>query len=68
MSATETPARRFAYSVPEAAAQLSVSKNHLWKLIERGVVRQVRLGGRVVVPASELDRVLEEGLREAADG
>lgn len=44
-----------AYSVSEAAAALGVSPSHVRKMIRSGVIRAVRLGGRVLVPRVVLD-------------
>jgi excisionase family DNA binding protein len=65
MPATEPPAHLAAYSVTEAARQLSISRTHLYKLIDDGLVRRVRLGKRIVIAAAELDRVLEDNVEEA---
>jgi excisionase family DNA binding protein len=50
-------------SVPEAAALLSVSQEHLYRLIQAGGFPAVRLGlggrqGRYVVPAKAVDALL----------
>jgi excisionase family DNA binding protein len=51
------------FSVPEAAALLSVSQEHLYRLIQAGVFPAVRLGmggkqGRYVVPATAVEDLL----------
>ncbi len=53
------------YSVPEAAALLSVSQEHLYRLIHADAFPAVRMAmsgtqGRYVVPASAVDRLLGE--------
>lgn len=53
------PGTRLAWSIPEAAAMLSVSPNHLRRMAERGELRVVRVGPRrVVIPTEELTRIL----------
>jgi excisionase family DNA binding protein len=54
-------ARPAGYSIPDAAAQLSVSRSHLYQLIDRGLIRRVKIGARSVIPASEIDRLIEDG-------
>lgn len=46
------------YTVPEAAALLSVSYEHLHRLIRAEEFPVVRVGGRYVVPAQALERIL----------
>jgi excisionase family DNA binding protein len=47
-----------AFSVPGAAAQLSVSRSFVYLLIKRGEIRTVKLGSRTLIPASEIARLL----------
>ncbi|RBP18162.1 excisionase family DNA binding protein [Roseiarcus fermentans] len=49
--------------VPEACKALGISKAMLYKLAARGKIRLVRIGGRTVVPESEIDRLASEGAR-----
>lgn len=56
------------YSVPEAAALLSVSQEHLYRLIRADVFPAVRMrsgdeSGRYVVPAQAVESVLEKAAR-----
>ena len=59
-----SPTRPAAYSIPDAAAQLSISRSHLYQLINRGLIRRVHIGHRSVISAVEIDRLLEEGTGE----
>lgn len=59
------------YSVPEAAALLSVSQEHLYRLIQAGGFPAVRMRagatqGRYVVPAKAIERLLD-GAADAGD-
>lgn len=59
------------YSVPEAAALLSVSQEHLYRLIHADAFPAVRMAlagsqGRYVIPASAVERLL--GDASAAGG
>ncbi len=44
-------------SVVEAAHLLNVSERLVWRMIPRGEIRSVRLGGRRMIPRSEVDRL-----------
>lgn len=57
----ETSTKPLAYSIPDAARQLSVSRSHLYKLINDGHVRRVKIGGRSVIPTTEIERLLADG-------
>lgn len=49
---------RLAFSVHETAASLGLSTSSIWKWIASGKIRAVKVGGRTVVPTSELNRIL----------
>jgi excisionase family DNA binding protein len=55
------------YSVPEAAALLSISQEHLYRLIQADGFPAVRMRvgagqGRYVVPAAAVERLLESAV------
>jgi len=50
-----------AYSPAEAAGQLSISRSTLYGLISAGQLRRVKIGRRTLIPATEIDRLLNEG-------
>ena len=52
---------RRARRIKPACDALGISRSHLYALAKRGRIRLVRLGGRTVVPESEIERVLREG-------
>lgn len=56
-----SPSRKLAYSLDEASHQLSISRRHLYDLLNEGKVRSSKLGARRVIPHSELERLLQEG-------
>ncbi len=60
MPNTITP---LAYSLEEAAQQLSVSSQSVRRLIDRGELKARRVGRRVIVPKNELERWLEGSRR-----
>ena len=54
-----------AYSKREAAAATSLSVRSLDYLIERGQLRAVKVGRRVLIPSRELERLIEKGTSRA---
>lgn len=50
---------RLAYRVAEAARLLGVSERTVRRLVASGQLRAVTVGGIVLVPRAELDRLLE---------
>jgi len=57
----DNPTPPLAVSVSDAARLLSVSRDTIYRLIQTGKLRTVKLNGRRVVPMRELERLLEEG-------
>lgn len=49
---------RLTFTVAEAAEALGITERHYRRLIERGEVPHLRLGGRVVVPKVALTALL----------
>jgi excisionase family DNA binding protein len=49
-----------AWRVTDALHQLSISRATLYKMAKSGEVRLARVGGRVVVPDSEIMRLIGE--------
>jgi excisionase family DNA binding protein len=47
-----------AFHVSEACEALNISRSTFTKLAAAGTIRTVRLGGRVLCPASEIARIL----------
>jgi excisionase family DNA binding protein len=47
--------------VPDACRVLGISKAMLYKLAAQGKVRLVHIGGRTIVPETEIDRLASEG-------
>ena len=56
------PAPPLAYSVKDAAAALSVSRNLIDRAINHNLIRCTRIGRAVRIPAAEVERVAIEGL------
>lgn len=55
-------------SVREAAAALGISKNHVFALLQRRVLRSVRIGRRRLIPRSELHDFISRSMDGAAGG
>ena len=54
------------HQVDAAARRLGVSRRTLYELIKRGSVHTFKIGGRVVVAETELQRVVAEAMKVAA--
>jgi excisionase family DNA binding protein len=50
--------RRGALSVTEAAEALGISRSYAYELIHAGTLPHLRLGRRIVIPISALDKML----------
>jgi excisionase family DNA binding protein len=51
-------------TLPEAAEELRVSRTQPYRLRAQGRVRVLQLGGRVLVPRREIQRLIDEALGE----
>jgi excisionase family DNA binding protein len=51
---------RLAYGIPEAAHAMSVSKSTIWNWIALEKVKTKKVGGRTLIPRSELERLLQD--------
>lgn len=71
MSATSvitTPDRpRLVHTVTEAAALLGISRAHAYGLVRTGELPHLRLGRRIVVPATALAKLLDATIDAADD-
>jgi len=57
---------RLTRTVVEAAAELGVHHLTLRKAIARGEIRAVRVGRRILIPKTEIERLLEGEVKAAA--
>jgi excisionase family DNA binding protein len=55
---TKPKVERLAYSVAEAADALGMAESTVRDRIKDGTIRTARIGGRVLIHRSELDRLL----------
>jgi excisionase family DNA binding protein len=59
MRRAKTPdVERLAYSVDEVAAALGCTRNHVVNLISRGQLPSFKLGGRRLISADTLNRIV----------
>ena len=49
---------RAAYSIREVAEQLGVSEASIWRAIKRGELDGIRIGGRRVITARSIEKLL----------
>lgn len=64
MSIDQAPTRPRFYFVDEAATELRRSVASIRWLIHCGTIRAGKLGGRVVISADEIDRLVNEAFAE----
>ncbi len=50
-------------SIPEAASRLGIGRNTAYEAVRRGEIPSVRIGGRILVPISALEQLLEGAVR-----
>lgn len=53
------PVARRTHSLNEVAEILGIGTRTAWAIVERGELRAVKVGGRTLVPVTELDRILD---------
>ncbi|MDQ1184708.1 helix-turn-helix domain-containing protein [Agrobacterium larrymoorei] len=62
----DTPIEKLAFSIPEAAQKLSISRASLYLLIKAGTIRPIKILGRTVLTEAELRRFLSSLSGDAA--
>ncbi len=50
---------KLAYSIPEAAAAVSIGRSKIYALIAEGRLETRKIGKRTVIPATSLAKLLE---------
>jgi excisionase family DNA binding protein len=48
-------------ALPAAVQRLGVSRATGWRLIKNGQMRAIRIGKRVLIPESEIERLMNSG-------
>jgi excisionase family DNA binding protein len=54
--------------IPEVSETLSLGQTVVWKLIRENRLRSVKVGGRRLVPLSEVDALVEQLVEEQTEG
>lgn len=49
--------KKLLLSVSEVAEVLSLSKSSIWRLVYKGDLKARRIGGRVLIPRTEVERL-----------
>jgi len=55
---------RLCITVPEAAAMLGVSRNFAYEMVKQGQLPVIRLGKRLPIPRTRLQRMVEQGVTQ----
>lgn len=50
-----------AFRIPDACRILCLSRSHLYDLASKGRVKLLKIGGRTLIAAEEIDRLLRDG-------
>ncbi len=58
---TVQPAERRAYTVREFCSAYRVSRSHTYKLMQRGQLRTVLVGGKRLIPVAAAEALIAEG-------
>lgn len=61
MSEDNFPAGILAFKTEDAARALSLGRGKILEMLREGVLRSVMIGGKRLIPRSELERLLAEG-------
>lgn len=55
---TFDPTTRYTFSIPEVATILGISRTSAYAAVSRGDIASLRIGGRLLVTATTLNRML----------
>lgn len=53
---------RLAFRIDEACARLGIGRTSLYELVKTGQIKLIKIAGRSLVPASELERLIQRQL------
>ncbi|HEY8124557.1 MAG TPA: hypothetical protein VIF88_03945 [Methylocystis sp.] len=62
MSTKTTNEAPMAFTVPKFCQRLGIGHSTFWKYHRLGKIRTINIGKRVLVPTTELQRILSEGI------
>lgn len=57
-SENDSDVPRMTWRVREFCVAFKISNSTFWKYVSLGKIRIIRIGGRVLIPATEADRIL----------
>jgi predicted site-specific integrase-resolvase len=57
-------AEPLALRVRDFCQRIGISSSTFWVLVKSGKIRVIRISGRTLVPFSEIERILVEGVRK----
>jgi excisionase family DNA binding protein len=57
------PARQRAFSLRDGESLIGLSRSTWYRLERDGKIKLIRIGGRVLIPADEIERLLNEGAK-----
>ena len=57
---------RVTYTVAEAAKALSIGRTHAYRAIHSGVIGSIKIGGKILIPRAEVDRIVNKGVKESS--
>jgi excisionase family DNA binding protein len=63
ITTTALPAQRRAYSFREGESVLGISRSTFYRLEAANKIKLLRIGRRTLIPASEIERLLKEGVQ-----
>lgn len=66
MQHVETTSAPLVHRIPQACARIGIGRTALYQLLRDGELRAVKLGGRTLIPESELQRLVAQRLQAAA--
>jgi hypothetical protein len=66
-TATKTSPTQAAYTVAQFRKRIPLGHTKTCALIGTGQIRSFKIGSKRLIPASEVDRIIEEGLARAED-
>ena len=61
----QTSPEVLAFRINDACKALSLGRSTLYKLMGSGKLRSITIAGRVLIPRSEIERLIKEGDRDA---
>ena len=58
------PADRVAWTVPETARRLGITRSAAYAYVKAGILPAIKLGGRLLIPAAAVLALVDEAMSE----